>query len=60
MMYALFKGEAQVSRAHTTWEAAAVEAFERHAVVQSRGWKMLATGYEIRSIDAPPTAQPER
>lgn len=49
-MYALFRGDQQISKAHSTRVAVAVEAFERGLVVRSRWWVALADGCVIRAM----------
>lgn len=54
-MYALFKDGKQVSKAHSTREAATIEAYERGLVVDwgadfpgDKPGRALADGYEIK------------
>lgn len=60
MMYALFKDGKQHSKAHSSREAATVEAYEIGAVVDwGADWigdkpgRGLAGGYEIKEINEP-------
>jgi hypothetical protein len=52
-MWALFKDEKQISKAHPTKDAAETEAFEHHAVLRSArpfGSIYLAPGYSVREV----------
>lgn len=49
--YAVFDAGRQVSKPHSTTEAAATEAFGMGAVIYSNGQQFLALGWEIREID---------
>lgn len=58
MKYALFKDGKQISKAHSTKDAAAIEAYERGLVWDcnadfpgDKPGKELAAGYEINPID---------
>lgn len=51
MMYALFNGDKQVSKAHAAKEAVIVEAFEMGAVISHRFGQELVGGYEIRELE---------
>lgn len=49
--YVLFKDGEQASKAHSTWDAAAVEAYENgSATWWVQGKAYLAPGYEIRRV----------
>lgn len=57
-MYALFKDGKQISKAHSTREAAAIEAYERGLVVDwgadfpgDKPGRWLAGGYEIKQVE---------
>lgn len=50
MSYALFKDGKQVSKAHSTKEAVAIEAHELGVVYDARYWRGLAEGYEIKPV----------
>ena len=54
MTFALFKDDKQISKAHSTREAAETEAFEVGAVVTMGRSVMLAKGYEIREMKGHP------
>ncbi len=49
-MYAVFENGKQVSKAHSTIEAANTEAFEMGAVASSSRYRYLIDEYEIREI----------
>jgi hypothetical protein len=57
-MYALFKDDKQISKAHSTQEAAAVEAYERKLVIDwgtdfpgDKPGRTLLEGYEIKNLE---------
>jgi hypothetical protein len=52
-MYALFRGDKQISKAHTTKDAVAVEAFERGIMLAFRNRIELADCYEIKEVEQP-------
>jgi len=54
MTYAVFKGKEQVSKAHSTREAAWIEAYEMGVVVEGSTdfgpqnyWRCMAKGYTV-------------
>jgi hypothetical protein len=51
-MYALFHHDKQISKAHSTYAAALIEAYELHVVVQWRygHFRALADGYKVRKL----------
>ena len=49
-MYALFKNDKQISKAHTTRRAALIEAYELNVVIQGRKLFGLIKGYEIKEV----------
>lgn len=57
-MYALFYNGKQLSKAHSTKDAAMIEAFERRIVIDGspdfigdKGFRTFAGGFEIKEID---------
>jgi hypothetical protein len=49
--FAVFENGKQVSKAHSTWDAAAIEAYEKgNAVWYVYGKARLAPGFEIKEI----------
>ena len=49
-MYALFKNNKQISKAHTTKRAALIEAYELNVVIRGGKFLGLIDGYKVKEV----------